>query len=216
MDESEQALRDASTTNSNRESRIAQQTLEDPKTHRLWENTHAELVKPVAAENKRAHQVLALRSIDVRLVHKRALIDHIRNQGLLGRDRDRMFAEFYGPKEVRDAILIEHRHYTLAVSSFLSTDHLIRLMYDPEGSQLLRKYEELYSKYFDLYGYMVRAQEQAWADALKPLMAELREQVLRLRERIKSDPPDDGYADFDHQAILARSGRFPALNYMNR
>jgi hypothetical protein len=89
-------------------------------------------------------------------------------------------------------------------------------MYDPEGSQLLKQYEELYTKYFDLYGYVVRAQEPAWGDALKPLMAETREKVVRLREQIKSHPADDRFADFDQQALLARSGRYPALNYMMR
>ncbi|MDH4048628.1 MAG: hypothetical protein OEV63_10890 [Gammaproteobacteria bacterium] len=216
MDESEQALRDAAESDTARHARIAQQTLEDPKTHRIWEGVHAELVRPVAANRKRVPQVLALRAIDIRLVHKQALIDHIRMQQLTGRDRKRMFAIFYGPKDLRDAILTEHRQYTLAVSSYLSTDHLIRVMYDPEGARLLKQYEESYMKYFELYGYAVRATEQAWAEALTPLMSETRIKVKQLRDRIVSEAPDDRYADFDQQALLARSGRYPALNYMNR
>jgi hypothetical protein len=216
MDESEQALRDAAEADSERESRIAQQTLDDPKTHRMWEDTHAELVRPVAAQNRRTQQVFMLRDLDVQLVHKRALIDHIRRQQLLGKDRARMLAAFYGPKDTRDAILLEHRKYTLAVSSNLSTDHLINVMYDPVGIELLKQYQELYEKYFELYGYIVLADESSWADALKPVMTELRGKILQLRHRINTEKPDDRHADFDRQALLARSGRYPVLDYMVR
>ncbi len=53
MDESEQALWDATDAKSKRESRIAEYILSDPKTHRLWEAGHAELVRPVAEQRKR-------------------------------------------------------------------------------------------------------------------------------------------------------------------
>ncbi len=55
MDESEQALLDATDAKSKRESRIAEYILSDPEMHRLWEARHAELVRPVAAQGKRAH-----------------------------------------------------------------------------------------------------------------------------------------------------------------
>jgi hypothetical protein len=216
MDESEQALREAAETESHRESRIARQTLDDPRTHRLWEDTHAELVRPVAEHNRRAQQVFKLRDLDVQLVHKRALIDHIRQQQLRGRDRERLLAAFYGPKDTRDAILVEHRKYTLAVSSCLSTNHLIRVMYDPVGMKLLEQYESLYLKYFELYSYLVLAEEPAWIDAIKPIVSEGRSQLMHLRHRIHSEKPDDRYADFDQQALLARSGRYPVVDYMPR
>ena len=214
MDESEQALRDAAETESHRESRIARQTLEDPRTHRLWEDMHAELVRPVAEHNRRAQQVFKLRDLDVQLVHKRALIDNIRRQQLRGRDRQRLLAAFYGPKDTRDAILVEHRRYTLAVSSCLSTNHLIRVMHDPVGMKLLEQYESLYLKYFELYGYLVLAEDPAWSDAMKPIVSEVRARVTRLRRRINSQKPDNRFADFDQQALLARSGRYPIVDYM--
>ena len=214
MDESEQALLDATDAKSRRESRIAEYILSDPNMHRLWEARHAELVRPVAEQRKRAPQVFALRDIEVRLIHKRALINHVRQHRLRGPERDLMISTFYGPKEIRDAILIEHRQYMLAVSSHLSTYHLINVMYDPPGHRLLRQYETLYTDYFDLYGYVVRSQDAAWADAAKPLMTDAREQLARVRQHINSEPPDNRHADFDRQALLARSGRYPILDYM--
>ncbi len=88
MDESEQALLDATDAKSKRESRIAEHILSDPKMHRLWEARHAELVRPVAVQRKRVPQVFALRDIEVRLVHKRALFDHIRHHELRGLERE--------------------------------------------------------------------------------------------------------------------------------
>ena len=214
MDESEQALLEATDAKSRRKSRIAKHVLSDPKMHRLWEARHAELVRPVADQRKRAPQVFALRDIEVRLVHRRALFDHIRHHELRGLEREQMFAAFYGPKDIQDAILLEHRQYMLAVSSHLSTHHLINVMYDPLGNRLLRQYATLYREYFDLYGYVVRSQEAAWADAAKPLMSEAREQMAIVRQHINSEQPDKRHADFDQQALLARSGRYPILDYM--
>ena len=216
MDESEQALREAASLTPARESRIARETLEDPRAYRLWEDTHAELVRPVAEHSRRARQVFELRELDIQLIHKRALIDHIRHQQLLGRDRERMMSAFYGPKDPRDAILIEHRKYTLAVSSGVSANHLIRVMSDPVGIRLIDDYEALYTKYFDLYGFIVLAEDAAWSEALKPMMNELRQQTVRLRKRILSEEPGKNLANFDRQALLARSGRYPVLDYMIR
>jgi len=214
MDESEQALCDATDAKSRHESRIAEHILSDPIMHRLWEARHAELVRPVAEQGKRVQQVFALRDIEVGLVHKRALFDHIRHHELRGLERDQMIAAFYGPKDIRDAILAEHRQYMLAVSSHLSTGHLINVMYDPLGNRLLRQYAELYRNYFDLYGQVVRSQGGGWADAIKPLMSEAREQMATVRQHINSEQPDNRHADFDQQALLARSGRYPILDYM--
>ena len=214
MDESEQALWDAIDAKSRRDSRIAAHILSDPKTHRMWVSRHAELVRPVAEQSKRVQQIFALRGVEVRLIHERALIDHIRKHRLGGPERDLMIATFYGPKDIRDAILTEHRQYMLAVSSHLSTDHLINVMHDPLGNRLLRQYETLYTEYFDLYGYVVRSQDTAWADAAKPLMTAAREQMARVRQHINSVQPDNRHADFDRQALLALSGRYPMQEYM--
>jgi hypothetical protein len=214
MDESEQALWDAATARPGQKSRIAKHVLNDVKTHRLWEARHADLVRPVAEHKNRVPQVIALRQIEVRLCHKRALIDHIRSHQLRGTARDRMFKAFYGPKDVHNAMVLEHRQYMIAMSSYVSTNHLMDVMYDPHGKHLLRQYEEHYASYFDLYGQVVRSQEAAWADAARPLMVSTGEEIAKIRKRIHLERPDKNYADFDQLALLARSGRYPMTEYM--
>ena len=214
MDESEQALLDATEAKSAHASRIAQYVVTDAKIHRIWEARHAELVRPVAAESRRAQQVFQLRDIDVRLVHKRALIEHIRGKKLRGTDRDKVFGAFYGPRDTQDAILAEHRQYVVAYSSFVSTDHLINVMYDPLGARLIRQYEMLYSDYFEFYTEVMLCNDRDWIDAARPMMKDARQQIQRVRHRINTERPDNRHASFDQQALLARSSRHPIAEYM--
>jgi hypothetical protein len=214
MDESEQALFSAAQQDSGTDARIAKQIIGDSKTHGLWEARHAELVRPVAEQTGRTSQVFALRDVEVRLVHRRALIDHLREHRILGKERERLFEVFYGPREFQDAVLAEHRQYMLAVSSRVSTDHLIDVMSDPVSKKLLAEYEALYARYFDLYCYVVGSEDRACAEATKHLMINARQQAERLRRRINTVRPDGRAADFERQAVLARSGRYPVLDYM--
>lgn len=214
MDESEQALLEAAQSGAGTESRIAREIIGDSRTHGLWEARHAELVRPVAEERARAPQIIALRDIEVRLVHRRALIDHVRENGIRGAERERLFRVFYGPKEFQDAVLAEHRQYMLAVSSGVSAEHLIDVMQDPPSRKLLRLYETAYARYFEMYCYVMASEDTASADASRFLMTDLRKQAERVRRLISTQRPDNRAADFERQAVLARSGRHRALNYL--
>lgn len=214
MDESEQALWTAAEKKTGADARIAQQVLNDAKSHNLWESRHADLLLPVAAQSSRVPQVIALRDLEVRLVHRRALFDHIREHQMRGAARDKLFRVFYGSREFRDAVLAEHRQYMLAVSSRVSADHLINVMRDPVSKRLIEQYEALYAQYFDLYCYRATADDPAYAAVVSGEMASARKGVERVRHRIGSVRPDNRAADFERQALLARSGRYPVLNYM--
>jgi hypothetical protein len=214
MDESEQALYSAAQHDSGTDARIAKQIISDSKAHGLWEASHAELVRPVAERNGRAPQVIALRDLEVRLVHRRALLEHIREHQLRGEERERLFRIFYGTREFQDAVLAEHRQYMLAVSSRVSADHLIDVMSDPVSKKLLAQYEETYARYFGLYCYVAGSEDRDCVEAMKPLMTLTRRQADRVRRRINTERPDNRAADFERQAILARSGRYPILDYM--
>jgi hypothetical protein len=214
MDESERALSDAAQDCSTRAGRIASQTLGDSRNLSLWESRHAEMLLPVAERSRRAPQIFALRDIEVRLVHRRALIQHIRKHSIVGKERDRLFAVFYGPMETTNAMLAEHRQYTLAVSSRVSTDHLIDVMSDPVSVQLLEEYESIYSRYFEIYCFVVAGDAGAMTEMAKMEMIALKRLAMRAIRRIHSEVPDTSPSNFDRQALLARSGRYPVLDYM--
>lgn len=214
MNESEQALEDAADQRGGRDARIARQILGDSQIHRLWESRHADLVKPVAEHSRRAPQIFMLRDMEVKLLHRRSLIRHIRRHEIRGAKRDRLFSVFYGPSDPTDAILKEHRQYTLAVSSRVSADHLIDVMCDSVSDKLLREYEAVYSRYFEFYCFVVTTDDALMADAAKVEMINLRRLAMRLIKRIHSERPDSGHSSFERQALLARSGRYPVVDYM--
>jgi len=148
------------------------------------------------------------------MLHQRALIDHIRRNEVSGTPRQRLLAEFYGPKATTCAILAEHKRYMLAVSSKLSADHIIDLMQDPVSVRLLREYRACYDRYFDLYCFSVTSEDRAAADATRSVMIDYRLGAKAIYERIKTERPSGTTASFDRQAILARSGRYPIVDYM--
>lgn len=214
MDESEQALSDAALCGNSRAGRIASEVLGDAKTLRLWESRHADLVLPVAEQNRRAPQIFALRDIEVRLIHRRALIRYIRQHGVIGKRRDRLFSAFYGHMDAINAVLAEHRQYTLAVSSRLSADHLITVMSDPVSVTLLREYESIYDEYFELYCFMVMCRDDSMVDAIKVEMVDRKRKAMHAIKRIHSVRPQRCESSFDRQMMLARSGRYPIRDYM--
>lgn len=214
MEESEQALLDAADNDSDGNSHIAKHVLTDAKSHRLWESRHADLVRPIAETSRRGTQLFGLRDIEVKLLHRRALIDYIRKHAIANETRDKLFSVFYGPKETINAILTEHRQYMLAVSSHLSTDHLLNVMCDPESLQLIETYQALYNRYFEMYCYVACNDQTIIADAIKSEMRNAHVRAEHARKRLIVAKPDNQHADFDRQAQLARSGRYPVLNYL--
>ena len=216
MDESEQALADAACSRRPRISRIARDVVSDNQVYRVWESRHAELIGPVAEQRRRTNQVFSLRDLEVRLLHRRALIRSIRRLGLVGKDRDRLLAAFYGPRDTQDAILAEHRQYKLAVSSRVSADHLINLMQDSVSIALLKEYQAIYSDYFEHYCLVISSGDPLIADALMPEMAFKRKRVLAMIKRLHTKKPLSGPASLNQQAALSRSGRYPIRDYLIR
>ncbi|NNC77022.1 MAG: hypothetical protein HKN77_03600 [Woeseiaceae bacterium] len=214
MRESEQALEDAAKFGSERRVRIASQILTDEKLYREWEAEHARRVNPIAQQRRRNPQIIQLRLLETRLLHRSALIDYIREYAVTGPIRDRLFSVFYGPKDTQDAILTEHRHYMLAVGSHCSADHLISVMHDSVSEQLLQLYENAYARYFSLYCFASCNAGSDMGHAVHTAAVDARTRVERLRERILKIRPEKGHANFDREALLSRSGRFPVLDYM--
>lgn len=214
MDESEYALHDASDSSRPRVSRIANTVIQDSRTYRLWESRHADLLLPVAKHSSRTRQIVALRDADVQLVHRRALFNFIRASELRGEERRHLFRIFHSTLDYENAVLAEHRQYMLAESSHISANHLIKVMSDPNSKALLSQYEKLYTRYFEMKCYVAGMGDSNCIELVRSGMGDVREQLQRMRRRIKSKPPESSFRSFDHQELLARSGRYPVLNYM--
>lgn len=214
MDQSEYALHDASDSSSARVSRIVNNIIQDSRIYGLWESRHADLLLPVAEHSSKKRQIVALRNAEVGLVHQRALFNYLRANKLRGEERRQIFRIFHSTRDFHDTVLAEHRQYMLAVSSKLSADHLIDIMYDPTSKELLRDYETLYARYFEMKCYVAGMGDSDCVDLVRSGLPDARDQLRRMRKSIESEPPVDGGGSFDRQEELARSGRYPILNYM--
>jgi hypothetical protein len=214
MGESEYALHGASDSSSPRISRIVNTLLQNSRMYKLWESRHADLLLPVAEHGDKKRQIMALRDAEVRLVHRRALFRYLRANEVRGDRRRQLFRIFHSTLDYHNAILTEHRQYMLAVSSRISADHLIDVMNDPKSKNLSHNYEKLYTRYFEMQCYVMGMGDSNCIALVRSVMADARDQLRRLRRQIEVQPLDSHCASFDRQEVLARSGRYPVLEYM--
>lgn len=213
MDASEYALRDAVESPSERDARVATSVIANPRTHHSWELWHADLLLPAARHGSSRRQLLELRKAEVQLAHRRAFFRYLSENEIRGDLRTRLFRLHHRTLDFENAVLVEHRQYLLAESSRISTDYIIDLMDDVVGQRLLRQYEKLYNRHFELKCYIAMARDRTCVDLVRPLLDDVQIQLSRVRTRLASEPPDTA-ADFERQEALARSGRYEAINYM--
>lgn len=214
MDESEYALQSAAESPHLHISRVVSTVLQDSQAYRLWESRHANLLLPIARQSNKKRQIVALRIAEIRLVHRRALFHCIQENSLRGKQRRKLFRIFHETLDFQNAVLCEHRQYKMAVSSGVSADHLIDVMNDPTSRKLLDEYEQVYNRYFKMKCYVAGLGDANCVDLVRDIMRDTRERLQQLRLRMETEPPAESIGDFDRQEALARSGRYPILDYM--
>ncbi len=214
MDESEYALQSAADSSPLRVSRVVNTVLSDSRIYALWELRHANLMLPVAEHSGKKGQIVALRNAEVQLVHQRALFNYLRANRVRGEERRQVFRMFHSTRDYHETVLAEHRQYMLAVSSRVSADHLVDIMHDPNSKNLLRQYEKLYTRYFEMKCYVAGMGDSDCIDLVRAGLGDARDQLRCVRRNIESEPPVKDCGSFDRQELLARSGRYPVLNYM--
>jgi len=215
MNASEYALQNAAESDEPRESRIATTIIDDHQKYREWELRHANLLVPVAEHKAAKHQILALRKANVQLVHRRALFRYLQTHSLSNNRRERLFRLFHSTMDLNDAILVEHRQYMLAFSSGISTDHITDVMHDEASTLLVDLYEKTFARYFEMKCYIANAGSNTMTRQLvNSSLRDAQGQLLRLRRRMETEVPRQTHGNFEHQELLARSGRYEMQNYL--
>ena len=214
MTASEHALQDATESPVPRQSRIASTILGDSQKYREWELRHANLLLPVAEQRARKRQVVALRNAEIELVHRRALFTYLQTHELRDDQRQRLFRMFHSTLDYNQAVLNEHRHYMLAVSSQISTDYIIDVMRDVSSDRLLQQYEKTFARYFEMKCYVASAKDSHCIQLISSSLRDVKGQLLRIRRRIETEVPVVDRADFRQLELLARSSRYEMRNYL--
>src|SRR4029077_5218666 len=110
---------------------IASRVFETRDTYKSWCLEHDRLMRAVSSRDRIAQQVTALRTTAFTLLHRRAVFEYLRDRGITGPKRHKLFALFYGCRDYTNAVLAEHGNYVRCSSSYLCTHHIAdELMHD--------------------------------------------------------------------------------------
>lgn len=173
------------------EQMIARRVLENPDAWGLWEREHSNLMQRLADCAARA-QLAALKQATFRLVHGKALFQHLRTAEVRGTRRQRVIAHFRPGRSYEAALISEHGAYLRKACSLLCTSHVgSELMRDPSFLDPMIRYEELYMEYFDLYcaSLIAPTDEAAVQRALLPLLkTQLQEYRLAVLDARAAQP----------------------------
>jgi len=130
---------------------IARRILESARNWDQWERAHSDLMRRVASCNARL-QGEELKQTTFRLLHGKALFQHLSRAVVRGEERKRLMAHFRPGRSFEAAMISEHGEYLRKALSFLCTNHLgADVVGDPAFIDPMQRYEELYCEYFDLY-----------------------------------------------------------------
>jgi hypothetical protein len=151
---------------------IARRILESATSWDQWERAHSDLMRRVASGNARA-QLEELKQTTLRLLHGKALFQHLSRAEVRGKERMRLIAHFRPGRSFEAAMISEHGDYLRKALSFLCTNHLgADVIGDPAFIDPMQRYEDLYCEYFDLYcrSLLGTAEETESQRALLPLL----------------------------------------------
>lgn len=130
---------------------IARRILESATSWEQWERGHSDLMRRVASRNARL-QVEELKQTTFRLLHGKALFQHLGVAEVRGKERMRLLAHFRPGRSFEAALISEHGEFLRKSLSFLCTNHLgAEVIGDPAFIDPMQRYEELYCEYFNLY-----------------------------------------------------------------
>jgi len=163
--------------------------MQHPGTYTEWEAGHSRLMRQVCQPARLRAQVVRMRATTLRLIHRRAVFEYLRDRRITGAQRHRYIEFFYGPRDYASSLIVEHGHYVRSsVSASCSRFIGMAVLRDPAFEAPLVEYELFYAEYFQLFCDLQLASvdhvDFSCKKALLPLLKErceqAREQLIRL------------------------------------
>ena len=169
---------------------LAMRLMQHPGTYAEWESGHSKLMHEVCQPTRFRAQLVKMRETTLRLVHRRAVFEYLRDRKITGAKRHRYIAIFYGSRDYASSVVVEHGHYTRtwissSCSKFIGTE----VLRDPAFEAPLIAYEQWYGEYFRAFCDLELASSETLSTpcetALLPYLKEraevARERLIRLR-----------------------------------
>jgi hypothetical protein len=198
---------------------IASRLLQNPATFRTWEDEHSGLMREVANYGFRRTQAALLKKATLRLIHRKALFEYLRDGKIRGSMRQRIIGYFHPAQDYSRSVVVEHGVYLRKAGSFLCTSHVGgHVVHDPGFLDPMRRYEELYAEYFDVFCCTHFSNDTDNAELYNGLMALLKRQLEECRLAIMNPRPAIGWVmrEPGSRATTSDTLRPPQLRNLQR
>jgi hypothetical protein len=195
---------------------VASRLLEDVSLYSSWERSHQRLMRDVAAATRPADQLVVLRKISFRTLHRKAPFEYLRQRRLSSPARRLLIQRLFGNTDhVGRAIVREHNAFIHSAGSYLCVDSLCsELMGDGAFCDALNDYETAYGDYYRAYCDSLLEAGEGEEGPLHSLLPYLRYQLKVIRDHLMAGAPQK--SDFKQlQSLYAATGdtqRLPVLD----
>lgn len=176
--------------NSHAQQIVAVRLMQHPDSYSEWEHQHSNLMQQVCRPKHYRAQLVHMRATTLRLIHRRAVFEYLRDRKITGTKRHLYIEMFYGPRDYANSLIREHGHYTRCWASASCSRYIgSAVLQDPAFEAPMAEYEQWFGEYFRLFcdvQLATAANEPAVCDAaLLPILKEradqARERLVRLR-----------------------------------
>jgi hypothetical protein len=151
MRESTDRVQKALYSDNPNEQLVASRLLESPAAFRTWESEHSGLMREVATGFRRTQAAL-LKKAAFRLIHRKALFEHLRDEVVRGSARQRLVLSFHPTQDYTRSVIAEHALYLRKACSFLCTNHVGgNVVRDPGFLYPMSRYQAIYAEYFKIF-----------------------------------------------------------------
>jgi hypothetical protein len=189
MRESTDRVQKALYSNNPNEQLVAKRLLESPAAFQTWESEHSGLMREVAHGFRRTQAAL-LKKATFRLIHRKALFEYLRDERVRGSARRRIVVSFHPTRDYTQSIIAEHGLYFRKACSFLCTSHVGgNVVRDPGFFDPLRRYQELYAEYFQIFCRTHFGTDSADTEPQGELLPLLKHQLEECRVAVMNSRP---------------------------
>jgi hypothetical protein len=170
---------------------VASRLLESPAAFRAWESEHSGLMHEIAHPSFRRTQAAVLKKTTFRLIHRKALFEYLRDGRIRGSLRRRIVISFHPAQDYTRSVIAEHGLYLRKACSLLCTSHVGgNVVRDPGFFDPIRRYEELYAAYFQVFCSTHFGTDSADPEPLGELLPLLKHQLDECRKAIMNPQPE--------------------------
>jgi hypothetical protein len=207
MEYSEQHLARTVHSDHARDAHLASRLLENVTLYSSWEQSHARLMRGVAAAARPAAQLVEMRKVTFRTLHRKAPFEYLRDRHVTGAQRRLLIQRLFGTQHYGRCVVREHAAYLSSACSFLCADSLCgEVLGDEAFCEALSSYESAYADYYRAYcDSLLATDDDDFSAPLKSLLPYLRYQLKVIREHLLAGAPQK--SDFKElQSLYAASG----------